>query len=533
MASRRTVLSSGVLAGLSAACVRSSQEPLRGELLGRHRAELAHRLWVPWERPRGEVPARANVVVVGAGVAGLAACWRLVAAGVDDVLLIELDEVVGGTSQAGTSTEGVTAGQRFALGAHYVTLPNPENKLMRRLFAELGIIESFDGDGRPRYAQGHLCLAPQERIFVAGKWSKGLWPADLASPADEAQRVSWEAMVDDWTYRVGDDGRPAFSIPLALASQDPKVRALADVSFADWLDHQGLDSPLLRWILEYATRDDFGTTLQHTSAWAGLHYHCARRPDPSDDRDLGTHVLTWPAGNGRLTEALSDLVSKRVRVQTGMLVQQVSADGYVAGSRRRGGEFEVHGEHVVLAVPTPIADRLLGHAARPTPTAAPWRVGVLHCSAPPASHGVPLAWDSVVYGTPDLGAISNAHQLGVFGGPTVLTWYEPLTGDPGKGRRDLLTASWEAEADHVMSALSPAHMDLRATVERLDIWHWGHGTVRPTVGLHSGQQLARLRTPNGVVHRAHTDLSGLSLFEEALWHGVRAAEEILDTDTWR
>jgi hypothetical protein len=29
------------------------------------------------------------------------------------------------------------------------------------------------------------------------------------------------------------------------------------------------------------------------------------------------------------------------------------------------------------------------------------------------------------------------------------------------------------------------------------------------------------------VHFAHTDLSGLALFEEAFWHGRRAAAEIL------
>jgi hypothetical protein len=31
----------------------------------------------------------------------------------------------------------------------------------------------------------------------------------------------------------------------------------------------------------------------------------------------------------------------------------------------------------------------------------------------------------------------------------------------------------------------------------------------------------------GDVHFAHSDLSGLPLFEEAQWHGIRAAEEIL------
>ena len=37
----------------------------------------------------------------------------------------------------------------------------------------------------------------------------------------------------------------------------------------------------------------------------------------------------------------------------------------------------------------------------------------------------------------------------------------------------------------------------------------------------------RMTRPLGRVHFAHTDLSGLALFEEAHDHGVRAAEEVL------
>ena len=40
---------------------------------------------------------------------------------------------------------------------------------------------------------------------------------------------------------------------------------------------------------------------------------------------------------------------------------------------------------------------------------------------------------------------------------------------------------------------------------------------------------ARLKAqkPFGPVHFAHTDLSGVALFEEAFDHGLRAAEEVL------
>lgn len=530
----RRALSGGVMVGLDAACGRTSPHALEGRILGHHRAERGHRLWTPPDgsarKASAAPPRRARVVVVGGGVAGLGACWRLLKRGIRDVVLLELDDRLGGTAQAGTSDASVTEGQRYALGAHYLTLPNPENAPTRALLADLGVIEGFDpASGRPRYAPGHLCLAPQERLHVAGEWVDGLWPEKLASPEDNAQKRAWEALVDHWTAAVGADGRPAFSIPVAMASRDPAIRALADLSFADWLDQQGFSSPVLRWLLEYATRDDYGTSLTETSAWAGLHYHCARRPDPFDDRDLGTHVLTWPAGNGWLTERLEALVAGAIRVESGSLVRAVEPqEGRLHVERVADGVgYEIEADQIILAVPSAISSRLLSEE-RAVPTAAPWRVAVLHCDGPFEGTGVPLAWDNVRYGTSDLGYITNAHQNGRYGGPSALTWYQPLTADAPEGRADLLTATWEQEAARVMDALAPAHPDLRARVHRLDIWHWGHGTTRPTVGLHSGATLQSLAAPVGRVFRAHTDLSGMSLFEEALWHGVRAADAVAD-----
>ncbi|MDP2311700.1 MAG: hypothetical protein Q8P41_02250, partial [Pseudomonadota bacterium] len=171
------------------------------------------------------------------------------------------------------------------------------------------------------------------------------------------------------------------------------------------------------------------------------------------------------------------------------------------------------------------------------PDQAPWRVAQLHVSRLPAALGVETAWDSVVYGAESLGYVTSTHQAGTYGGPGVLTWYQPLLGDPLAARRALLDEPWETARDLVLDDLGASHPDLLDVVERLDVWHWGHGTVRPVPGLHAPGRLDALHAPHPRVHLAHTDLSGLSLFEEASFQGIRAAEAVLTlfgrpADTW-
>ena len=70
---------------------------------------------------------------------------------------------------------------------------------------------------------------------------------------------------------------------------------------ADWLDQHGWTSPRLRWLVNYACRDDYGSTMEYTSAWAGIFYFASRLP-PSGAEAAG--CITWPEGNGRLVTHL-------------------------------------------------------------------------------------------------------------------------------------------------------------------------------------------------------------------------------------
>ena len=52
---------------------------------------------------------------------------------------------------------------------------------------------------------------------------------------------------------------------------------------------------------------------------------------------------------------------------------------------------------------------------------------------------------------------------------------------------------------------------------------YGHAMSIPVPGLRGSAALQALAAPQRRVHYAHTDLSAYSVFEEAMYHGVRAA----------
>ncbi|HNL23007.1 MAG TPA: hypothetical protein PKK51_13400, partial [Rhodocyclaceae bacterium] len=63
---------------------------------------------------------------------------------------------------------------------------------------------------------------------------------------------------------------------------------------------------------------------------------------------------------------------------------------------------------------------------------------------------------------------------------------------------------------------------------RLDVFRHGHAMRRPIPGSLWGagrQALAAWSSPR--IKLAHADLSGFSLFEEAQYRGVKAAEQVL------
>jgi hypothetical protein len=136
----------------------------------------------------------------------------------------------------------------------------------------------------------------------------------------------------------------------------------------------------------------------------------------------------------------------------------------------------------------------------------------------------------VLYESPSLGYVVATHQRGIDRGPTVLTYYYPLVDEnPRVGRTRLLETDWRGWAEVTLSDLSRAHRDVRGLVERLDVMRWGHAMIRPRVGFMWGAARREAAKPFRGIHFAHSELSGVALFEEAFDNGLRVAQEILSS----
>jgi hypothetical protein len=140
----------------------------------------------------------------------------------------------------------------------------------------------------------------------------------------------------------------------------------------------------------------------------------------------------------------------------------------------------------------------------------------------------PLAWDNVLYESPSLGYVVATHQQSRDYGPTVFTYYYPLCDENARaGRTRLLETDWRGWADVTFTDLSRAHPDIRSLVERLDVMRWGHAMIRPRTGFIWGRARREAAKPYRSIHFAHSELSGVALFEEAFDVGLRVADEIL------
>ncbi len=491
----------------------------------------------------GSPVKKVHTLIAGGGVAGLSAARGLRMQGMEDFVLLDLESEAGGNARGG-STAGIT----HPLGAHYLPVPSDSASEVQDFLDELGLRKRISG--RWVYDEKALCHSPQERLYFNGAWHDGLLPTQGISAATQTQYERFAKLVVQW------QGTGAFSVPLKENFKQKLLLAGINTAqsatvFIAYLNSQGLTDPHLRWYLDYCCRDDYGAGIDTVSTFAGMHYFAARHgfSAPGMQASDKDGVLTWPQGNGFLTQALAAPLKERLQTQQLILrIEEGKSDVVIDALdllSRRVQRYSA--QRCIVALPLHVASRLIANApdflkaAAANVTHSSWWVANIHIDAPlhDNGHGAFPSWDNVIYGGQGLGYVDAMHQS-TRSAPdaTVLTYYQ-AEGAGKEPRQALLKSTWTQLRDRAIAEIAIAHPDITRRTQQINITRYGHAMAVPTpqfisqIGqqpayllreaLSKSKQYAARHTPSTQRLRfAHSDWSGISVFEEAFTRGLHA-----------
>lgn len=491
---------------------------------------LGHRLWTrDFPKPTSQIHVK--YLIVGGGISGLSAARQMTRKGIDDFLLIELEGKLGGNA-----SNGENKFSKYPLGAHYLPLPNFHDKELLQFLEESKIIVGHDAKGFPIFDEQQLTLAPNERLFYKNSWQEGIVPKNGNQPADDLEFEAFFSKMHFFRTAKGTDGKYLFDIPVALSSAEHQICELDKQTMKQWVDSSGFSSqPLLDYI-DYCCRDDFGLGIDYVSAWAGIHYFAGRKQDASPDKSDA--VLTWPEGNARLAQHLRKYcegknLKHHLVYEVNMMGDKVIATAF---DDQKKASVSIVAEKVIMATPQFVNQYLIqgrrGHAKDFHYT--PWLLATLTVSELSDNGSFPLCWDNVIYGAKGLGYVYDQHQsLRQLQHKKVITYYYSFSSaNLKKTRKQMYGRTQSYWEKLVFDDLKTAHPDIEQCTEVIDIHLLGHGMISPVPGFLFGESRTQAAQPiANKIFFAHSDLSGISIFEEAFHQGMKAVNQLTDAAT--
>ncbi|HTJ50865.1 MAG TPA: FAD-dependent oxidoreductase [Cyclobacteriaceae bacterium] len=470
-----------------------------------------------------------DVVIVGGGVSGLSAARQLKKSNIDFALL-ELESKPGGNSSSGKNTIS-----SYPLGAHYLPIPNDTYNALNEFLKEANVITGYE-NGLPVFNEYYLCFAPKERLFIHDHWQEGLQPISGVPEKDRIELSKFNELMEIYKHARGADGKEAFCIPVDYSSTDPTFTSLDNLSMEAFLTEKGFSSSYLLWYVNYCCADDFGATTKGISAWAGIHYFSSRKGKGINT--TSDTVLTWPEGNSFLVNLLKKDLSNNI-ITNALTYNVAIADSGVLVSYFDAAQNEckqIIADQVIIATPQFGSTHILPEINRNFNARhfeyAPWIVANIstHSLDLDNKRGETLSWDNVIYGCDGLGYINSTHQnINQYQPDKILTYYKPLTGEPKAERQRLYQEKADYWLIEILKDLRKPHPEIDKSIKAVDIWRWGHGMIRPSVGFMWGE--SRYNASQSIrnrIHFAHSDLSGISIFEEAFYRGVEASKKIIN-----
>jgi hypothetical protein len=494
---------------------------------------IAHRLRdrslsIPNLTPEGPLH---DAIVLGGGVSGLMAAWDLARGGLDDVLLYEKENYIGGNARKGRAN-----------GTDYTaatwSLVRPKTPFLTRLYQDLDMIAGFAADGTPKIRPELVGNEGDSNMLVDGIWYRdattGGDPKTAYDhmPLPEKDRRDLTAFYEEmhsWPGRKGRDGRPAFAMPVEEGSRDPEILELDRIPMAAYVRKKGWSERAFRHADDWSS-STIGGGIADVSAYAFWSFNSLGQ---------GGEDIMLPGGNAWVAERMADKVG-RDRIRQGLTAVRVANEGSEARvtfvdpfterfSMRRA-------RAVVIACPKHITGRMVPEMGVADRTL--WRdlrygallMGAASVKRTPVLKGAPIGWYNWGDGKLMQGFLvgdynSDRWRKGDPSRPNVLCLWSPLDGRAT--RAELLEKPWSHWADRLADDLEFMIPGIHRDLTRLDVYVWGHHMVIPYPGLLTGEARGRMCRPLGRIAFAHSDRHGMPSYELATHAGHLAAQEAL------
>ncbi|PCJ63405.1 MAG: hypothetical protein COA79_00940 [Planctomycetota bacterium] len=222
-----------------------------------------------------------NILIVGAGIAGLSAAVKLKD---KKPILLELGDMVGGSAIAQKIN-----GHYYSQGAHYeLDFPDNYGKETLTFLSEQNLIHKEPGNKSWSFVDKQFYIKDklENQSDIYGERMKEL-------PILSAK---FKELILSYNHRL----------PMPTTIIDSKLHDLNKISFEKLLDNLNIKiSKTFKDIISYQMIDDYGAGISDVSALAGLHYY-ACRPYYTDE----VNVFSPPEGNFYFANKLLNSLDK-------------------------------------------------------------------------------------------------------------------------------------------------------------------------------------------------------------------------------